>query len=87
MKVQVPFDTKTGDRVNGEIRIYNKDNSFSICLKEEGNEEVYNKLGQKIASDGFKGMKGYFHAILKPGDKHKNQVRINADNILPLEPW
>ena len=87
VKVQVPFDTKTGERVNGEIRIYNKDNSFSICLKEEGNEEVYNKLGKKIASDGFKGMKGYFHAILKPGDKHKNQFRINADNILPLEPW
>ena len=67
--------------------IYNKDKSFEIHLDKEGNEEVYNKLCQKIDSEGYYGTKGYFHAILKPGDKHSNQFRINADNIFPLEPW
>ena len=81
VKVQIPMQG------SGPLLIYNRDKSFSINLEMESNTEIYSQLRQKIASEGFKGMKGYFHAVLKPGDKHLDQFRINADNILPLEPW
>ena len=83
VKVQVPMS----DSGSTGLYIYNRDKTFSINLYMEDNREVYSKLRKKIASEGFKGLKGYFHVVLKPGDKQSDQFRINADDILPLEPW
>ena len=86
VKVQVPKVPKGGSGTE-RLLIYNSDRTFCINLEIENNREVYSKLRKKIVSEGFKGMKGYFHVVLKPGDKQSDQFRINADDILPLEPW
>ena len=68
------------------IHVSNKDQSFSVVIKEEGNGDVYNILFEKISSEGFQGKKGYFHLILEVGDNESCQFRINPNNIFE-EPW
>ena len=87
VKVQVAFDM-IGGRVipEGALAIYNKDKSFIINLQKKDNEELHSQLVLKITAEGFGGLKGYFHVILEPGDKAKNQFRINPENIF-VEPW
>ena len=68
------------------IYIYNKDKSFSVVMKEDGNEEAFKLLTEKISTEGFIGQKGYFHLILEPGDNESCQFRINPHNIFE-EPW
>ena len=93
VKVQVPMTVPGGtytDQVDDlgilAMAIYNKDKSFNIQFFKKGNEEIYNQLFKKITSEGYRGLKGYFHAILEPGDKKANQFRINPENIF-VEPW
>ena len=87
VKVQVPLNMLDG-RVNPEswLMIYNKDKSFNISLKKENNEELHSQLLLKVTAEGYEGLKGYFHVILEPGDKAKNQFRINPENVF-VEPW
>ena len=85
VKVQVPLSTGPG--VNGSpLCIYNKDRSFDIMMYYKGNAELHRQLSDKIRSEGYHGIKGYFHAILEPGDLKANQFRINPENIF-IEPW
>ena len=92
VKVQVPMEllpgwehmhSFTSDDV---LAIYNKDKSFNINLPKTDNGELYRQLSDKITSEGYRGLKGYFHVILEPGDKEANQFRINPENIF-IEPW
>ena len=81
----VPF-TDEGDDLDDDLFIYNKDKSFNIDLPKKGNEALYRQLYEKIRSEGYRGLKGYFHVILEPGDNEANQFRINTENIF-VEPW
>ena len=87
VKVQIPLDM-LGGKVNpeGDLAINNKDKSFNIFLQKKDNEELHSKLLLKITTEGFGGLKGYFHVILESGDKAKNQFRINPENVF-VEPW
>ena len=77
-----------GGRENPEadLAIYNKDKSFNIFLQKKNNEELHSQLLLKVTTEGFGGLKGYFHVILESGDKEKNQFRINPENVF-VEPW
>ena len=89
VKVQVPLSAGSGEPLNNKnnfLCIYNKDKSFDIMMPYTGNAELYRQLSDKIRSEGHHGIKGYFHAILEPGDKKANQFRINPENIF-IEPW
>jgi len=87
VKVQISFARgKPEPDYNEGLCIYNKDKSFHIWLLKKGNEVLHKKLTQIISSKGYRGLKGYFHAILEPGDKEANQFRINPENIF-IEPW
>jgi len=89
VKVQITFKSIKGvptPECDGGLNIYNKDKSFHIWLLKKGNEILHKKLIQKISADGYRGLKGYFHAILEPGDKEANQFRINPENI-SVEAW
>jgi len=88
VKVQVPMGILGGGKIDkkGMLGIYNKDRSFNIVLPREDNIDLHKKLVDKITNEGFKGLKGYFHAVLEPGDKEANQFRINPENIF-TEPW
>ena len=88
VKVQVPLSTGTGATLNnnGPLCIYNKDKSFNIMMFFKGNAELHRQLSDKIKSEGYHGIKGYFHAILEPGDLKANQFRINPE-IIFIEPW
>ena len=77
------FDVDTSD---ADLYIYNEDKSFNISLPKLGNEELHRQLYSKIKSEGYHGMKGYFHVIMEPGDQKANQFRINPENIF-VEPW
>ena len=68
------------------IMVYNKDRSFNINLRKEDNEDVYEELFEKIEADGFRGVKGYFHAILEMKEG-REVFKINTKRICPLEPW
>ena len=57
--------------------IYNKDKSFQIHMKRKENEKVYDELNNIIKSDGFKSIKGYFHAILS--EESSKSVKINTN--------
>ena len=83
VKVQVPLSKGLGPDF---LCIYNKDKSFNIMMPYKGNSELYSQLEDKIRSEGHHGIKGYFHALLEPGDKKANQFRINPENIF-VEPW
>ena len=83
VKVQVPLSKGLGPDF---LCIYNKDKSFNIMMPYKGNSELYSQLSEKIRSEGYHGIKGYFHALLEPGDKKANQFRINPENIF-VEPW
>jgi len=87
VKVQISFARgKPEPDYNEGLCIYNKDKSFHIWLLKKGNEVLHKKLTQIISSKGYRGLKGYFHAVLEPGDKEANQFRINPENIV-IEPW
>ena len=87
VKVQIPLDTDTGETIkNSNLAIYNKDKSFNAFMSHTGNAELHRQLSDKIKSEGHHGIKGYFHAILEPGDLKANQFRINPENIF-IEPW
>merc|ERR1711915_41399 len=82
VKIQVPMQSaKTGPLMG-----YNKDRTFSISLVKEDNEEVLAELYEKIETEGFKGLKGYFHAILEKKEG-REVLKINTKRICPLEPW
>ena len=91
VKVQIPmtvpktFSAEDVDLDDG-LFLYNKDKSFNIQLPKKGNEVLYRQLYEKIRSEGYRGLKGYFHVILEPGDNKANQFRINPENIF-VEPW
>ena len=86
VKIQVPLTIGTSPDSNGDLGVYNKDRSFMISLRKEDNEDVYKELRDTIEMEGFKGLKGYFHAILeKRGGKEF--LKINTTRICPLEPW
>jgi len=55
----------------GDLCIYNKDKSFNIFLSKKTNEALHSQLRKKISSDGFRGLKGYFHVILEAGDNEQ----------------
>ena len=78
--------TDEDDDLDDRLFMYNKDKSFNIHLPKEGNEVLHRQLYEKITSEGYRGLKGYFHVILEPGDNEANQFRINPENIL-VEPW
>ena len=66
--------------------VYNKDRTFNNSIMKEGNEDVHKELYEKIETEGFRGLKGYFHAILEK--KEGSEVfKINAKRICPLEAW
>jgi len=80
VKVQIPLSGTME-----MMLIYNKDKSFQIHMKRKENEKVYDELNNIIKSDGFKGIKGYFHAILS--EESSKSVKINTKRILPPQPW
>ena len=86
VKVQVPltFDNKLGQG-DTALLTYNEERSFLIYLRKEKNEKAYNELVYIIRARGFKGMKGYFHAILD--NESSKTIRINSKRILPPQPW
>jgi len=89
VQVQVPLHGgMIGGKINkkGDLSVHNKDQTFSVSLPRKENEDLHKKLVKKITTEGFKGLKGYFHVILEPGDKEANRFRINPDNIF-TEPW
>ena len=88
VKVQITFKDRGGGQPDYQagLNIYNKDKSFHVWLPKKENEVLHEKLIQKISTDGYRGLKGYFHAILEPGDKEANRFRINPENIF-IEPW
>ena len=87
VKVQVPVSLKDSSiHTEGNLGIYNKDKSFNISMPKENNEELHSRLNSKISSEGFRGLKGYFHVILEAGDKEANQFRINPEHVF-VEPW
>ena len=87
VKVQISFVRgKPEPDYDEGLNVYNEDKSFHIWLRKKGNEVLHKKLMQIISSKGYRGLKGYFHAILEPGDKEANQFRINPENIF-IEPW
>ena len=88
VKVQITFKDRGGGQPDYQagLNIYNKDKSFHVWLLKKENEVLHEKLIQKISKDGYRGLKGYFHAILEPGDKEANRFRINPENIF-IEPW
>ena len=53
------------DAVNGSMYVYNQDRSLQGHLVRSGNETVHQELSQQIRSKGFRGLKGYFRAILE----------------------
>ena len=86
VKVQITLHNRGKPDYESGLVIYNRDKSFHVRLLKKGNEVLHKKLRHKITSDGYAGLKGYFHAILEPGDKEANQFRINPENIF-IEPW
>jgi len=81
VKVQVPML----DYGNAPLMIYNKDKSFLCQMGKEKNEKEYAELVDIIKSHGFKGLKGYFHAVL--GKESSKTIKINIKRILPSQPW
>ncbi len=76
-KVQVQVDLMGSVHTEGDLCIYNKDKSFNIFLSKKTNGALHSQLLKKISSEGFRGLKGYFHVILEAGDNEANQFRIN----------
>ena len=86
VKIQVPLSMGNVPDKEADLGVYNKDRSFMISLRKENNEDVYKELCSTIETEGFRGLKGYFHAILeKKGGKEI--LKINTTRICPLEPW
>ena len=83
VKIQVnQLDLSSG------LLVYNKEKSLYIILNREGNESVHNELCERICSEGFQGIKGYFHAILEVQEEGKKELlKINTVRIGPVEPW
>ena len=81
VKVQVPIAYPEGN-----LCIYNKDKTFNVSLQKKNNEELHSRLTEKIKSEGYGGLKGYFHVILEDSDKEANQFRINPENVF-VEAW
>ena len=69
-----------------DLAVYNKDKSFNVAIQREGNEAIHKELCERINSEGVKGMKGYFHAILEK-KKGKEVLKINSTRIGPPEAW
>jgi len=80
VKIQIPLSGGMD-----MMLIYNKDKSFQVHLKRKTNEKAYDELDAIIKSEGFKGIKGYFHAILS--DESPKTVKINTKRVLPPQPW
>ena len=71
---------------NKMIHVTNQDRSFRGILSKKKNRSLHSHLTSKISAEGFQEVEGYFHAILEPGDKEANQVRINPENLF-IETW
>jgi len=86
VKIQVPL-TFDNQLVQGDTALltYNEERSFLIHLRKEKNEKAYNELVYIIRARGFKGMKGYFHAILD--NESSKTIKINSKRILPAQAW
>ena len=87
VKVQVPIEFKSGSiNPEGDLCIYNMDKSFNTILPKKSNEVLPSRLREKITSEGYGGLKGYFHVIIEAGDKEANQFRINPEHVT-IEAW
>ena len=87
VKVQVPIEFKSGSiNPEGDLCIYNMDKSFNTILPKKSNEVLHSRLREKITSEGYGGLKGYFHVIIEAGDKEANQFRINPEHM-SIEAW
>ena len=68
----------------GAMMLYNRDKSYMVTINPEPNGAGFRALHEKIQTEGFQGLKGYFHAILTGNN---DSVQINISRILPLQPW
>jgi len=86
VKVQVPLSAQ-GTLVvvkQDPLYVYNQDRSCQGYLFQEGNEEVYRLLKEKVEEEGFKGIKGFFYATW---DDNRGLLKINATDIQVVETW
>ena len=87
VKVQVKINALCGSlEPRGDLCIYNMDKSFNVFLPKKSNEVLHSRLREKITSEGYGGLKGYFHVIIEAGDKEANQFRINPEHM-SIEAW
>jgi len=84
IQVALTFDNQLTQN-DSALLTYNEDKSFLFYLKKEKNEKAYNELVYIIRARGFKGMKGYFSAIIS--DESSKTLKINTKKILPPQPW
>jgi len=82
VKVQVPLKELRDESL---LMIYNKDKSFLSQMGRDKNEKTFFELVDIIRSNGFQGVKGYFHAILD--NESSKTIKINTKRILPPQPW
>jgi len=87
VKIQVPQDG-----TQGPLLIYNRDRSLVGNLHRLKQEEIYDALVKTIKDKGYKGLKGYFYAILsgnctQDGNMTAKVLKVNPLSILPLMSW
>merc|ERR1712098_866856 len=78
VKIQIPLLEKWQD----VTLIYNRDRSFLKHMAKIHNEKSFEELIEVIKTEGFNGLKGYFHAVLE--DVASETIKINTKRILPL---
>jgi len=81
VKIQIPLLEKWQDAT----LIYNRDRSFLKHMAKIQNEKSFDELIEVIKTEGFNGLKGYFHAVLE--DVASETIKINTKRILPPQPW
>ena len=89
VKVQVLNESSLGD-TKLPILIFNRGHTLRGGLeREEGQEELYDKLKKEVLENGFNGCTGFFPAIYQKdcAGSVADRLEINPDQMLPIETW
>ena len=72
------------------ILVHNKGQTLKGALdREEGQEELYDKLKREVRENGFNSCTGFFPAIYQKDNAESEGYKpeINPDQLLPVEVW
>ena len=70
-------------------RIYNKEKTVMGEINQVRDPILYQELLDKVNTDGFKGVKGFFQGIVVSTNSCKKtmHLRVNVNDMLQCEKW